>query len=98
MHIHGHDLYVLGRGVGQWTENDAVINPSNPQRRDTVNVGKAVANEGIFASSDYQGDPAYVVVQFDLDNPGVWLFHCHIVVGQHILWRNYIILTDFVIS
>ncbi|KAK0115055.1 hypothetical protein ONS96_013525 [Cadophora gregata f. sp. sojae] len=78
MHIHGHNFYILDSGVGNWTDNSTVINPSNPMRRDTPNVQKAVANAGTAKESDYQGDPSYVVVQFDMDNPGVWPFHCHI--------------------
>lgn len=78
MHIHGHNLYILQTGVGQWYDNMTLINPSNPQRRDTPNVRKAVATNTTAASSDYQGDPSYVVVQFDMNNPGVWPFHCHI--------------------
>lgn len=40
----------------------SVVNPSNPQRRDV----QLVRANGHF------------VMQFTLDNPGVWPFHCHI--------------------
>ena len=36
MHIHGHDMYVLHEGPGQW--NGDITNPQNPQRRDTQNL------------------------------------------------------------
>lgn len=39
-----------------------ITNPDNPQRRDT----HIVAPFG------------WVVIQFDLDNPGTWPFHCHV--------------------
>lgn len=88
MHLHGHDFYVLGRsaplnaplsllqliallltgGLAQYT---TVFNPAtdigtldftNPVRRDVTML------------------PAlgYVVLAFKTDNPGNWLFHCHI--------------------
>jgi len=59
MHIHGHNMQVLAEGVGQW-DNKTIVNPGNPQRRDT----QLIRPNG------------YLVVQFDLDNPGVWAFHC----------------------
>ena len=43
-------------------DNKTIIRPSNPQRRDTQIMGPL----------------GYIVVQWDLDNPGVWAFHCHI--------------------
>ncbi|KAK5688668.1 hypothetical protein LTS10_000646 [Elasticomyces elasticus] len=39
-----------------------ITNPSNPMRRDT----QIVRPNG------------YLVVQIELDNPGVWAFHCHV--------------------
>jgi len=61
MHIHGHNMQILAEGLGTW--NGSIVNPSNPQRRDT----QLIQPNG------------YLVVQFDLDNPGMWVFHCHIV-------------------
>ncbi|KAH0026884.1 multicopper oxidase, partial [Aureobasidium melanogenum] len=66
MHMHGHNIYVLAEGFGEW--DNTVTNPSNPQRRDTVWVQAAKDKD----------TPAYVVLQIDQDNPGVWPFHCHI--------------------
>ncbi|GAB7344328.1 hypothetical protein MBLNU457_2193t1 [Dothideomycetes sp. NU457] len=43
--------------------NGTIVNPENPHRRDT----QLVRPNG------------YLVVQFDLDNPGMWMFHCHVV-------------------
>ncbi|KAL9093271.1 MAG: hypothetical protein Q9165_004012 [Trypethelium subeluteriae] len=66
MHMHGHNFYVLATGYGTW--NGVVTNQNNPQRRDTQ----------LLPPAQLDGTPAYIVVQFDLDNPGVWPFHCHI--------------------
>ena len=43
-------------------DNTTIINPDNPARRDT----QLIRPNG------------YLVVQFELDNPGVWAFHCHV--------------------
>ena len=32
MHMHGHNMFVLATGTGQW--NGSIVNPQNPQRRD----------------------------------------------------------------
>lgn len=53
MHIHGHNAYVLAEGTGSW--GGEIINPSNPQRRDT----QLIRPNG------------YLVMQIDLDNPGM---------------------------
>ncbi|KAI9868511.1 MAG: hypothetical protein M1813_005955 [Trichoglossum hirsutum] len=60
MHLHGHNFFVLNAGPGAW--DGTIINPENPQRRDTQEVLIG----------------GYLVVQIDMDNPGVWPFHCHI--------------------
>lgn len=66
-HLHGHDFQVLARS----SDNAGDYNPANttshantttPMRRDTL----MVPPNGHF------------VVRFRADNPGVWLFHCHI--------------------
>lgn len=55
MHIHGHNMFVLAEGVGTW-DGTTIVNPSNPQRRDTQMV------QGL----------GYMVFQIDAVNPGVW--------------------------
>jgi len=66
MHMHGHNMYILATGTGMW--DGTVTNPQNPQRRDVHLLPNAPSTT----------DPAYIVVQIDADNPGVWPFHCHI--------------------
>lgn len=60
MHIHGHNMYVLDQGFGRW--DGSVIRPSNPMRRDVVQLMPG----------------GYMAFQVDATNPGVWPFHCHI--------------------
>lgn len=66
-HLHGHQFQVIHRSSedgGEFIESAQMqpAFPSAPMRRDTVVV------EG-------NGN---AVLRFKADNPGVWLFHCHI--------------------
>ncbi|OAA42872.1 multicopper oxidase [Beauveria brongniartii RCEF 3172] len=66
-HLHGHQFQVIhrsGEDGGEFIESAQMqpAFPSTPMRRDTVVV------EG-------NGN---AVLRFKADNPGVWLFHCHI--------------------
>ncbi|KAI0427776.1 multicopper oxidase-domain-containing protein [Xylaria sp. FL1042] len=61
MHAHGVNMYILSAGPGNYSSN-AIINPSNPMRRDVQMVQPF----------------GHVVVQIDATNPGIWAFHCHI--------------------
>ena len=65
MHLHGHQYQVLERSfpdTGVWPGTYAANVSATPIRRDTVMLNKN----------------AYAVFRFKADNPGVWLFHCHI--------------------
>ncbi|CAF4252688.1 unnamed protein product [Rotaria sp. Silwood2] len=72
-HLHGHSFYVLGvgkynaSGTGEQTVFDPVrdrhtLNFINPPYRDTEQVPEL----------------SYIVIGFITNNPGSWLFHCHI--------------------
>ncbi|KAK5018444.1 hypothetical protein LTR16_002153 [Cryomyces antarcticus] len=63
-HLHGHNFQVIARsGENAGTyPGNAVGAPAIPMRRDVVMVRKG----------------GYVVIRYRADNPGVWLFHCHI--------------------
>ncbi|TDZ29468.1 Iron transport multicopper oxidase fetC [Colletotrichum spinosum] len=66
-HLHGHQFQVVHRSAedaGAFSETDTggVALPRYPMRRDTL----VVEGNGNF------------VIRFRADNPGVWLFHCHI--------------------
>ncbi|EED21065.1 multicopper oxidase, putative [Talaromyces stipitatus ATCC 10500] len=65
MHIHGHNVKILAEGVGEW--DGTIVNPSNPNRRDTQMIRSL----------------GYMVFEIDdVDNAGLWPFHCHI--GPHL--------------
>lgn len=64
MHLHGHDFAILGQGTGNFNAATDIskLNFKNPARRDTVQL---VAS-------------GWTVIAFQSDNPGAWIFHCHI--------------------
>ncbi|KAI1298831.1 multicopper oxidase-domain-containing protein [Xylaria venustula] len=77
-HLHGTKMWVLGAGHGYFPgyealgflpEGKGLLDPanntiiSNPLKRDTITV------EGF----------GWVLIRFIADNPGVWLFHCHVI-------------------
>lgn len=64
IHLHGHDFYILGQGVGLFDRNTdpAKLRWNNPMRRDTAFLPAG----------------GWIVFAFPTDNPGAWLVHCHI--------------------
>eukprot|EP00667_Euglena_gracilis_P005467 EG_transcript_5507 len=62
-HLHGHSFWLLGQGPGTFDlKNPPTPNTAGPSVRDTVTA---------FPFS-------WTWLRFVADNPGVWLFHCHI--------------------
>ncbi|KAI6699643.1 hypothetical protein NL676_013967 [Syzygium grande] len=63
-HLHGHDFWVLGYGTGKFDiDNDPKkYNLANPIMKNTVPVHPY----------------GWTALRFIADNPGAWLFHCHI--------------------
>jgi hypothetical protein len=74
-HLHGYNFYVLAshrseHGWGSYSpyakSGDSAIQPNlnlvDPVRKDTVSVPRK----------------GYVVLRFLADNPGIWMFHCHV--------------------
>nr|ALR81978.1 laccase [Scleromitrula shiraiana] len=64
IHLHGHDFYVLGTGVGVFnqTTDTPNLDYDNPTRRDVAMLPAG----------------GWLAVAFQTDNPGAWLMHCHI--------------------
>jgi len=76
MHLHGHDFLILGKSPPY--ENPFL--PANPVRRFTP----ASDLSGLKWNNPTRRDvtmlpgKGWLVVAFRVDNPGAWLFHCHI--------------------
>ncbi|KAK1828815.1 putative laccase precursor [Podospora conica] len=68
IHLHGHDMMILGIGPGQFdvTRDVGALQFDNPVRRDVVQM---------------PGN-SWLVIAYKTDNPGCWLMHCHI--GWHV--------------
>jgi L-ascorbate oxidase len=67
-HAHGHSFWIVGRGEGIYDPEVHVdtYNLKNPLLRDTVTVYPL----------------NWVAIRFVANNPGAWLFHCHILSHQ----------------
>ncbi|KAK5054017.1 hypothetical protein LTR84_001979 [Exophiala bonariae] len=68
-HLHGHAFQTILRGEEESGDfdpesvtNGSVVYPTKPMRRDVILVRPN----------------GHLVMRFRADNPGVWLFHCHI--------------------
>ncbi|CAO2144917.1 unnamed protein product [Urochloa humidicola] len=63
MHLHGHDMFVVAQGLGNYdaARDVARYNLLNPPEKNTV----LVPNLG------------WIAVRFVANNPGVWFMHCH---------------------
>uniref|UniRef100_A0A0A0M2J6 L-ascorbate oxidase n=1 Tax=Cucumis sativus TaxID=3659 RepID=A0A0A0M2J6_CUCSA len=62
-HLHGHDFWVLGYGEGKFSDEDETkLNLKNPPLKNTVVIFPF----------------GWTAIRFVADNPGVWIFHCHI--------------------
>lgn len=63
-HLHGHDFWVLGYGIGKFdlSNGKSKLNLINPIKKNTVPLHPY----------------GWTALRFQANNPGVWLFHCHI--------------------
>ncbi|CAN4098695.1 unnamed protein product [Withania somnifera] len=70
IHLHGYHFWVVGQGFGNFNAqtDTANFNLVDPPVRNTIDVPVG----------------GWAVIRFVADNPGVWLFHCHI--DSHLAW------------
>ncbi|KAJ2016221.1 ferroxidase fet3 [Coemansia sp. S680] len=64
MHLHGHAFQIVEYG--------SLANKSEPVRRFSSEVNAPMQRDTIVIPVN-----SYVKIRFRADNPGVWLFHCH---------------------
>ncbi|RBQ79635.1 hypothetical protein FVER14953_12658 [Fusarium verticillioides] len=62
IHVHGHDFVLLDSGNKEFDPKNFTLQLTNPPRRDVV----LLPVDG------------YIIIAFQINNPGVWLMHCHI--------------------
>ncbi|KAL3530773.1 hypothetical protein ACH5RR_010095 [Cinchona calisaya] len=70
IHLHGYHFFIVGQGFGNFNPqtDPARFNLVDPPVRNTIDVPVG----------------GWAVIRFVADNPGVWLFHCHI--DAHLTW------------
>ncbi|EQC37444.1 hypothetical protein SDRG_05047 [Saprolegnia diclina VS20] len=73
-HMHGHAFWVMAQGtnLARIPSLESLNALAAPLKRDTVAVA---------ACDSFRGEcvqPGWTILRVVLDNPGVWLFHCHI--------------------
>jgi FtsP/CotA-like multicopper oxidase with cupredoxin domain len=64
-HLHGHDFWVLGHGDGKFnpaSDTWRLLNVKDPIMKNTVPLHPN----------------GWTALRFHANNPGVWLFHCHV--------------------
>ncbi|CAM1508905.1 Fc.00g026440.m01.CDS01 [Cosmosporella sp. VM-42] len=62
IHVHGHDFVVLASGKQEYNASEVELDLINPPRRDVA----LLPVDG------------YLIIAFQINNPGIWLMHCHI--------------------
>jgi FtsP/CotA-like multicopper oxidase with cupredoxin domain len=69
--MHGHDFLLLGSGNGIFSvaRDFKSLKLNNPPRRDVATLP---------ASDSGEPTGGWIVIGFPLDNPGIWMIHCHI--------------------
>ncbi|KAJ1807892.1 ferroxidase fet3 [Coemansia sp. RSA 2599] len=60
-HLHGHNYFIMVRGTIDKNPKNRLAASKYPMRRDTITLPPK----------------SYAIVRFRADNPGVWVFHCH---------------------
>ncbi|KAH7398085.1 laccase [Cadophora sp. MPI-SDFR-AT-0126] len=74
MHLHGHDFLILGRSSPLPGLPAGAPRPFNP----AVDTASLQTNNPLRRDSTMLPGFGWLVVAFRTDNPGSWLFHCHI--------------------
>ncbi|KAF4996638.1 hypothetical protein FGRMN_4384 [Fusarium graminum] len=62
IHVHGHDFVIVASGASEFDPKNVTMKRDNPPRRDVA----LLPVDG------------YLIIAFQINNPGVWLMHCHI--------------------
>jgi L-ascorbate oxidase len=84
MHMHGHKFWIHSYGTGIYkSEKNIFPDRDNPVLRDSLMVyatSNAYYSSGLNASNHRQ-PCGWTKLRMIADNPGLWMFHCHI--GAH---------------
>ena len=89
IHKHSNKGYLIGSGPGEWTWSSVEeAGAGNPQYFNLVNP----PFRDVFNTRPMLQQTVWVVVRYQVVNPGPWLFHCHI--QTHLQGGMAIVLMD----
>lgn len=71
---HGHEFYILS--VETATQFGG-YNPFDPDAADLAKTRNPLRKDTV-----YVPPRGFAIIQFPLDNDGLWLFHCHVLLHQ----------------
>ncbi|WAR12214.1 LAC2-like protein [Mya arenaria] len=73
MHMHGYSFYVLGMERLNDTVDRSLIEELDSRGKLNRNLLYPVQKDTVVVP-----DGGYTIIRFKADNPGFWLFHCHV--------------------
>ena len=77
-HLHGYNFYILGTysttfSWGSWNPYETEESPGGP-----LNLQTPIKRDTVYVPRR-----GYAVLRLTADNPGVWMFHCHVLWHQN---------------
>jgi FtsP/CotA-like multicopper oxidase with cupredoxin domain len=80
-HLHGHQMFVLATGHGYFPGYEAL--GLKPEGRGLLDPGNSsIINNAVRRDVATVPSFGWSLIRFIADNPGLWLFHCHV------LWHS----------
>ncbi|KAI0159521.1 multicopper oxidase-domain-containing protein [Xylariaceae sp. FL1272] len=77
-HLHGTRMWVLGAGHGYWPGYEALgLQPEGKGLLDAANA--SVVDNPLYRDTITAEGFGWVLLRLVADNPGAWLFHCHVI-------------------
>ncbi len=73
--MQGHDFLILGRSAAP---KDPLASGSQPIPFDMIDKNQLKANNPVRRDATMLPSNGWLLVAFETNNPGSWLFHCHI--------------------
>ncbi|EPE04792.1 l-ascorbate oxidase [Ophiostoma piceae UAMH 11346] len=80
LHLHGHQMYVLGAGHGYFPGYEALgLKPDGRGLADGVALAQSVLGNPVRRDVVAAEGFGWTLMRVVVDNPGVWKFHCHMI-------------------
>ncbi|KAG8908305.1 hypothetical protein FRB99_007839, partial [Tulasnella sp. 403] len=75
LHKHGVKAWIIGIGNGAW--NWTTVAEAQQAQPNSFNLGRAPRRDG-FHTADHVPDEGWLVIRYEVTEPGAIFFHCHI--------------------